>query len=66
MSVLRSVVGVRREALERLRAGFETRPSGLRGEEFAAVVAATAVVTTVASETTRSPPALNMGDGGRW
>lgn len=82
MSVFRRVVGVRRDALERLRAGLETRPSGLRlvaavGLEFpepsglAVVVVGKAVVTTVASEITRSPPGVlvppppNMGDGVR-
>lgn len=34
VSVLSSVVGVLREALERLRTGLETRPSGLRFPRF--------------------------------
>lgn len=34
VSVLNNVVGVLREALERLRKGLETRPSGLRFRRF--------------------------------
>lgn len=53
-SVLNKVVGVRREALVRLRTGFETLPpSGIKPEEVGSVVAEeTAAVTTVESETT--------------
>lgn len=72
VSVLSRVVGVRREARERLRAGLETRPSGLRwfavGLEFPepSGVAVLVVVTTVASET-RSFPPPNMGpEEERW
>lgn len=68
VSVLRRVVGVRREALVRLRIGRDTRPSGLRWgllevvEEFEGpepcglgkLDEVTVVVTAVASET-RSP-----------
>lgn len=48
VSVLKSVVGVRREALDLRRVGFETRRlSGLRGESAAVVVVVTVEVVVV-------------------
>lgn len=48
MSVLRSVVGVRREALDLLRVGLATRPvSGLRRESVEVVLPVVVVVTAV-------------------
>lgn len=51
VSVLSRVVGVRLEARDRRRMGFETRPSGLNWVCSGGLVVEMVVVTVVASET---------------